>query len=85
MYDELYTDLEYEFDPKFSKEDINEVLTTYFNEYYNESDDKDTWFNNMKEMAEDNDLVLLTTELTMYETSGILYTNGLNPAGHSYV
>lgn len=39
----------------------------------------------MKEMAEDNDLVLLTTELTMYETSGILYTNGLNPAGHSYV
>ena len=52
MYDELYTDLEYEFDPKFSKEDINEVLTTYFNEYYNESDDKDTWFNNMKAMAE---------------------------------
>lgn len=52
MYDELYTDLEYEFDPKFSKEDINEVLTTYFNEYYNESDDKDTWFNSMKEMAE---------------------------------
>lgn len=39
----------------------------------------------MIEMAEDNDLVLLTTELTMYETSGILYTNGLNPAGHSYV
>ena len=52
MYDELYTDLEYEIDPKFSKEDINEVLTTYFNEYYNESDDKDTWFNNMKAMAE---------------------------------
>ena len=52
MYDELYNDLEYEFDPKFSKEDINEVLTTYFNEYYNESDDKDTWFNSMKEMAE---------------------------------
>ena len=52
MYDELYTNLEYEFDPKFTKEDINEVLTTYFNEYYNEKDDKDTWFNNMKEMAE---------------------------------
>ncbi|MBQ8469501.1 MAG: hypothetical protein IJ720_01225 [Clostridia bacterium] len=40
---------------------------------------------NMVEMAEDNDLVLLTTERTLYETSGILYTNGLNPAGHSYV
>lgn len=39
----------------------------------------------MIEMAEDNDLVIMTTELTMYETSGILYTHGLNPAGHSYV
>lgn len=39
----------------------------------------------MVEMAEDNMLVLLTTKLTMYETSGILYTNGLNPAGHQYV
>ena len=35
-----------------TKEDITEVLNTYFNEYYNEADDKDTWFNNMKEMAE---------------------------------
>ena len=52
MYDELYTDLKHEFDPKFTKEDITEVLNTYFNEYYNENDDKDTWFNNMKEMAE---------------------------------
>ena len=39
----------------------------------------------MIRMAEDNDLVVLTTDLTMYESSGILYTNGLNPAGHRYV
>ena len=52
MFDELFTDFEYEFDPKFDKEEINKVLTTYFNEYYDENDDKDTWFNKMKEMSE---------------------------------
>ena len=39
----------------------------------------------MVEMATENDVVLLLTPLTMYEASGILYTNGLNPAGHRYV
>ena len=52
MYDELFTDVEYEFDPKFSKEDINEVLTTYLNEFFDENDDKDTWFNKMKELTD---------------------------------
>lgn len=52
MFDELFNDVEYNFDPKFSKEDINEVLNTYFNEYYSDTDDKDTWFNKMKEMSE---------------------------------
>ena len=52
MYDELFTDVTYEFDEKFTKEDINEVLTTYFNEYYDENDDKDTWFNKMKELTD---------------------------------
>ena len=52
MYDELFTDVEYEFDPKFSKEDINEVLTTYLNEFFDENDDKDTWFNKVKELTD---------------------------------
>jgi len=52
MYDELFTNVTYNFDPKFSKAIINEVLTTYFNEYYDENDDKDTWFNKMKEMTD---------------------------------
>ncbi|MBR1413631.1 MAG: glutamate--tRNA ligase [Bacilli bacterium] len=52
MYNELFTNVEYNFDTKFSNEDIKEILNTYFNDYYNESDDKDTWFNKMKEMAE---------------------------------
>ena len=52
MYDELFADVNYNFDSKYSKEDINEVLTSYFNDYYNEEDDKDTWFNKMKELTD---------------------------------
>ncbi len=52
MYDELFQDVTYNFDDRFSKEEINTVLTTYFNEYYNVEDDKDTWFSKMKELAE---------------------------------
>jgi len=52
MYDELYKDFEYNFDPKYTVSDIKEVLNTYFEDYYNEEDDKDTWFNKMKELTE---------------------------------
>ena len=53
MYDELYNDVEkeYEFQTINDKEDIKAILTKYINEYYDESDDKDTWFNKIKELA----------------------------------
>lgn len=53
MYDELYNDVEkeYEFQIINDKEDIKAILTKYINEYYDESDDKDTWFNKIKELA----------------------------------
>ena len=52
MYDELYKDFNYEFAEGLDKDEINKVLETYFNEYYDEKDDKDTWFNKMKEMTD---------------------------------
>lgn len=52
MYDELFKDFEYDFKNVIDKEEIKLILNTYFNEYYNESDDKDTWFNKMKEMCD---------------------------------
>ena len=52
MFDELFTNPEYHFDDRFSNDDIKEVLNTYFNEYYDENDDKDTWFNKMKELSD---------------------------------
>ena len=47
-----YKDFNYEFAEGLDKEEINKVLETYFNEYYDEKDDKDTWFNKMKEMTD---------------------------------
>ncbi len=52
MYDELFKTPEYEFADGLDKEEIKNVLDTYFNDYYDENDDKDTWFNKMKEMTD---------------------------------
>ena len=66
MFDELFTDVEYNFDPKYDKDTINEVLTTYFDKYYDEKDDKDTWFNKMKEMT---DKLGFTSDMKEYKTN----------------
>lgn len=53
MYDELYNnrDKEYEFSTITDRNEISNILTTYINKYYDEADDKEIWFNRMKEMA----------------------------------
>ncbi len=48
MYDELFTNLNYEWQKIDNIDEIRNILNTYINDYYNESDDKDTWFSNMK-------------------------------------
>ena len=54
MYDELFTkeDKTYEFNG-IDIEEVRNVLKTYFDKYYDVSFDKDTWFNKMKEAAEE--------------------------------
>ena len=54
MYDELFFNEEknYHYDKITDKEEIKLILNTYFNEYYNELDDKETWFNKIKELCE---------------------------------
>jgi len=52
MYDELFKPENYEWQNIKDKKEIELVLNTYLNEYYDSSDDKDTWFNKMKELAE---------------------------------
>lgn len=53
MYDEYFKKQEvtYEFGKIQSPEEIKEILKTYFEEYYNSQDDKDTWFSKIKAMC----------------------------------
>ena len=52
MYDELFNDnLEYDFDKINSLEEIKNILNEYI-KLYDENDDKDTWFNKIKEVAD---------------------------------
>ena len=54
MYDELFFNDErtYDYQSITDKEEIKLIVNTYFNEYYDESDDKDTWFNKIKELCD---------------------------------
>lgn len=52
MYDEYFNgDLTYDFGKIQDKEDIKAILTTYITKYFNEFDDKETWFNKIKELT----------------------------------
>lgn len=53
MYDELFNNLEYNFQKISEKSEIKNILNTYINKYYDENDDKDTWFNKMKGLCDE--------------------------------
>lgn len=52
MYDELYTPVEFEWKSITDINEIKSIVNTYIDEYYDENDDKDTWFNKVKELTE---------------------------------
>ena len=51
MYDELF-EPDYEWMKITDKSEIKNIINTYINDYYDINDDKDTWFNKIKELAE---------------------------------
>jgi len=53
MYDEFFNEVNYDFQKINSKEEIKNILELYINKYYNELDDKDTWFNKIKELCDE--------------------------------
>lgn len=55
MYDELFEqkEKEYDFQKITDKEEIKTICTTYMDKYFNEDDDKDTWFNKIKELCDE--------------------------------
>lgn len=44
---------EFEYQKISDKEEIEKIVKTYFDKYYDENDDKQTWFNKMKDVAEE--------------------------------
>ena len=52
MFDEYFNgDLKYDFQKITDNEEIKNILSTYINKYYNDNDDKETWFNKIKELS----------------------------------
>ena len=53
MYDNkfLYENIEYPYQTINEKDDINKILKLYTEKYYDENDDKQTWFNKIKELS----------------------------------
>ena len=54
MYDELFFNEEktYDFGTINDNEEIKLIVNTYFDKFYNKEDDKETWFNKMKELCD---------------------------------
>ena len=52
MYNELFNNKKYEWQNINDIEEIKNILTDYFDNYYDINDDKDTWFNKMKELCD---------------------------------
>ena len=53
MYDNIFfnKDMEYPYQVINDKEEINKILKLYIDKYYNENDDKQAWFDRIKELA----------------------------------
>ena len=53
MYDEQFNNKQedYPYQVIKEKEEINKILTLYMEKYYDEADDKQTWFDKIKELS----------------------------------
>lgn len=52
MYNELFDDTIFDFSFLKHEEDAKKIISTYLNEYFDINDDKDTWFNKIKDLTE---------------------------------
>ena len=55
MYDDEFYKKErtYEYQKVTDKELINKIITLYMEKYYNENDDKQTWFDKIKDLSQE--------------------------------
>ncbi|MBR3049743.1 MAG: glutamate--tRNA ligase, partial [Bacilli bacterium] len=57
MYDELFDKYKdeygYDYQGVTDKEEIKNIINTYIDKYYDVKDDKDTWFNKIKDLSDE--------------------------------
>ena len=54
MYpDKFNKNIEFEYQKVTDKDEIEKIVKTYFEKYYDENDDKQTWFDKIKDLAEE--------------------------------
>lgn len=53
MYEFDKANMDFEYQTITDKNEINQILKLYFEKYYDENDDKQTWFDKMKDLAEE--------------------------------
>lgn len=55
MYDEEFfkNEQQYEFQKINNKDEIRNIINAYIEKYYNPEDDKETWFNKIKDLSEE--------------------------------
>jgi len=53
MYDEYFTNIEYDYQKINDISEIKNILKLYIDKYYDELDDKETWFNKIKELCDE--------------------------------
>ena len=52
MYDELFSDIDFDFSFLKHEEDAKKIVSTYLSDFFDINDDKETWFNKIKELTE---------------------------------
>ena len=71
MYDEYFTgDLTYDFGKIQDQAEIAKILSTYLDKYFDENDDKDTWFEKIKQLSTE---LGYTTDMKAYRQNPDLY------------
>lgn len=51
MYDELFSDVDFDFSFLKHEEDAKKIVSTYLSNFFDINDDKETWFNKIKELT----------------------------------
>ena len=55
MYDELFSDVDFDFSFLKHEEDAKKIVSTYLSDFFDINDDKETWFNKIKELTKKMD------------------------------